>query len=106
MQTTAAKISKSSVETTEVETTERHRTAANVLLFATPDEAWFAQGKLEAKAACPSAKKRTVYRVVRMTKAEAKKHSEDGLRWLVCATPWAYRLQQQGRGKVMPMSEG
>lgn len=42
----------------------------------------------------PSAAKRTVYRVVKLTGTKRAKY-------LVCATPWAYRLQQQGRGEVI-----
>ncbi len=46
--------------------------------------------KAERGATCKSAKKRRVFQVVRI-----------GRTYIVCATPWAYRLQQQGRGVVM-----
>lgn len=52
--------------------------------------------KLEGKAKCPSAKRRVVYRVVVLNATKRPKY-------LVCATPWAFRLQQQGRGSVVPM---
>lgn len=54
--------------------------------------------KLEARAKCASAQRRIVYRVVKLT---SKKRAE----YIVCATPWAYRLQQQGRGIVIGRGE-
>lgn len=66
------------------------KTSTSKTTFSNLKAAQAACEKAERSAKCPSAKKRFVFRVVRIARGT----------YIVASTPWAYRLQAEGRGEV------